>query len=137
MNITLEQPVGASLVTSDDQERAVPATLRYTSADPLAVHLDFPAHVTLDGEEVTWTFARALLEEGLGTAAGIGIVHIRPSGQFRTVVEFHSPQGVAMIRFDTLVLRRFLLRTYTVVEPGSEVVGAVLDQGLTSLFGAN
>lgn len=137
MNITVEQPIGARLVTSDDRERALPATLRYTSADPLAVHIDFPAHVSLDGTDVTWTFARALLEEGLDAPAGVGSVHIWPCGPGRTFVEFHAPQGVAMIWFSTPVLRRFLLRTYTVVEPGNEAVGVVLDQGLTSLFGAN
>ncbi|MCX5559403.1 SsgA family sporulation/cell division regulator [Streptomyces sp. NBC_00038] len=135
MNITVEQPIGAHLVTSGDRERAVPATLRYTSVDPLAVHIDFPAHVSLDGTEVTWTFARALLAEGLDTPAGIGSVHIWPCGPRRTFVEFRVPQGVAMIWFDTPVLRRFLLRSFTVVEPGGEAVGAVLDQGLTSLFG--
>ncbi|MFE9442869.1 SsgA family sporulation/cell division regulator [Streptomyces sp. NPDC006602] len=137
MNITVEQPIGARLVTSDDQERAIPATLRYTSADPLAVHVGFPAHVTLDGEDVTWTFARALLEEGLGAPAGIGSVHIWPCGPRRTFVEFHAPQGVALLSFDTLLLRRFLNRSYTVVEPGAEVAVAVLDQDLTSLFGVN
>ncbi|MFF9803436.1 SsgA family sporulation/cell division regulator [Streptomyces rochei] len=137
MNVTMEQPIGARLVTSDDRERAIPATLRYTAADPLAVHTGFPAHVTLDGEEVTWTFARALLAEGLGAPAGIGSVHIWPCGPRRTFVELHTPQGVALIWFDTLLLRRFLLRTYTVVEPGTETVAVVLDQGLTSLFGVN
>ncbi len=69
MHVTLEQPTGARLITAG-QEIALPATLRYTSGDPLAVHLDFPAHATLDGEAATWTFARALLDEGCGPPPG-------------------------------------------------------------------
>src|SRR6184192_301220 len=67
--IALEQPTGAHLLTPDHDELAVPVTLRYLSDDPLAVHLVFPAWISLDEEEVTWTFARSLLEEGLGTPA--------------------------------------------------------------------
>lgn len=87
MYIALEQPTGARLLTPDHEELAVPVTLRYASDDPLAVHLVFPAWISFDGEEVTWTFARGLLEEGLGNAAGVGSVRVRPYGSSRTVVE--------------------------------------------------
>ena len=134
MAITLEHPVHARLITAD-RELPVPATLRYTSADPLAVHIDFPAHVSLTGEQVTWTFARSLLEEGLVNSAGIGSVHIWPCGPLRTVVELHTAQGVAMVWFEPAVLRRFLRRTYAVVEPAHEDLGTALEEGLASLFG--
>ncbi|MFJ9422840.1 SsgA family sporulation/cell division regulator [Streptomyces sp. NPDC101249] len=136
MHIALEQPTGAHLVIRDGQELPIPLTLRYTSDDPLAVHADFPAHVSVGDEKVTWTFARALLEEGLDAPAGVGNVHIRPAGPRRTVVELHAPEGVAMVCFDTPVLRRFLTRSHTVVEPGGEQIGAVLDDSLTAMFGA-
>ena len=135
MSITLEQPTGASLLTPDDEELAVTLTLRYTSADPLAVHLLFPAWISLDGEELTWTFARSLLEEGLGSPAGVGNVHVRPYGPTRTAVEFRAPEGVAIVLFDTTTLHRFLLRTYTITEPGGEPVGSELERGLASLLG--
>ncbi|TXS50254.1 SsgA family sporulation/cell division regulator [Streptomyces sp. uw30] len=135
MHVTLEQPTGARLITATDQEIAIPATLRYTCADPLAVHIDFPAHATLDGEATTWTFARVLLGEGLRAPAGLGTVRVRPCGTSHTYVEFHSPVGVAMLRFTTADLYRFLARTYTVIAPGEETVGPELDQGLTALFG--
>ncbi|WP_432197876.1 SsgA family sporulation/cell division regulator [Streptomyces sp. bgisy027] len=134
MHVTLEQPTGARLITAD-QEIALPATLRYTSGDPLAVHLDFPAHVTLDGEAATWTFARVLLGEGLRAPAGLGTVRVRPCGTSHTYVEFHSPEGAARLRFVTADLNRFLARTYTVLAPGEETVAAELDQGLATLFG--
>ncbi len=135
MHVTLEQPTGARLITAADQDLAIPTTLRYTSADPLAVHLDFPPHVTLDGEVTTWTFARALLASGLRTSAGLGSVRVRPCGSSHTYVEFHAAEGTAVLRFETADLYRFLARTYTVVAPGEETVGAELDRGLVTLFG--
>lgn len=135
MHVTLQQPTGARLITATDQELAIPATLRYTSADPLAVHIDFPPHVTVDGEVTTWTFARVLLGEGLRGPAGIGTVRVRPGGPAHTHVEFHTPQGIALLRFTTADLTRFLARTFTVVAAGEETVGAELDHGLVALFG--
>ncbi|SMF44347.1 SsgA family sporulation/cell division regulator [Streptomyces sp. Amel2xC10] len=135
MDITLEQPVRARLITGEDQELPVPATLRYASAEPFAVSLDFPAEVSLAGERVTWTFARALLEEGLRGPAGSGDVHIWPCGRSRTVVEFHSPLGMALLQFDSPALDRFLLRSYAVVAAGEEDVAAAVDDGLQTLLG--
>ncbi|EFH28317.1 MULTISPECIES: SsgA family sporulation/cell division regulator, partial [Streptomyces] len=81
MDTTFEQPARARLITAENQELPVPATLRYRSTDPLAVCVDFPPEVSLDGQGVTWTFARALLEEGLRGPAGGGDVHIWPCGR--------------------------------------------------------
>jgi hypothetical protein len=135
MDITLEQPASARLITGEDQELPVPGTLRYNSADPLAVCIDFPPEVSLDGEGVTWAFGRALLAEGLDGPAGSGDVHIWPCGGDRTVLEFHSPYGLALLQFETPALRRFLLRTYAMVGAGQEDLGAAVDLGLSSLFG--
>ncbi|MEU0966573.1 SsgA family sporulation/cell division regulator [Streptomyces sp. NPDC005917] len=114
MPITLEQPTGARLLTADEHEVAVPATLRYTTDDPQAVHFVFPSWISLDGEEVTWTFARALLEQGLETPAALGNVHVRPYGASRTVVELRAEEGVAAITFPTSALTRFLLSSLRV-----------------------
>ncbi|PZH01139.1 SsgA family sporulation/cell division regulator [Streptomyces sp. NTH33] len=136
MDITLEQPARAHLITGRGQELPVPVTLRYASADPLAVYLDFPPETALDGKDVTWTFSRALLEEGLQRRAGAGDVHLWPCGAFRTVLELHSPSGLALLRFETPPLRRFLQRSYAVVPPGQEDLSTAVDQGLIALFGA-
>ena len=136
MDIALEQPARARLITGEERERPVPAKLRYSSTDPLAVHIDFPGEVSLDGHGATWTFARSLLEEGLRGPAGDGDVHIWPCGPERTVVELHSPYGMALLQFDTAALNRFLLRTYAVVATGEEDLGAVVERGLSSLFGS-
>lgn len=136
MDTTIEQPAGARLITGENEELPVPATLRYRSTDPLAVCVDFPAEVSLDGQGVTWTFARVLLEEGLTGPAGGGDVHLWPCGGSTTVVEFHSPYGLALLQFDTPALRRFLLRTYDVVGAGQEDLGEAVEQGLSALFGS-
>ena len=134
MDTTLEQPARARLITAENRQLPVPAILRYGSTDPLAVHVDFPPEVSLDGQEVTWTFARVLLEEGLRGPAGGGDVHIWPCGDERTVVELHSPYGMALLQFDTGALQRFLLRTYAVVASGEEDLEAVVERGLSALF---
>ncbi|MEV6836590.1 SsgA family sporulation/cell division regulator [Streptomyces sp. NPDC051133] len=132
---TIEQPAHARLITAEDRELPVSATLRYSAADPLAVFVDFPAEAALDGEEVTWTFARTLLDQGLRTPAGHGDVQIWPCGRTRTVLEFHSPHGLALLQFQASTLRRFLVRTHEVVAPGQEDVAGVVERGLSALFG--
>ncbi|MCL8012731.1 SsgA family sporulation/cell division regulator [Streptomyces sp. AS02] len=134
MRRTLEQPVRARLVTPGYPQLPIRPTLRYSATEPFAVRIDFPAHVSDDQRGVTWTFARSLLEEGLDGAAGIGDVRIVPRGRSRTVVEFHAPHGMAAIRFGTASLRRFLQRSYAVVEPGREDLGQELDHCLMSLL---
>ncbi|MGW0881974.1 SsgA family sporulation/cell division regulator [Streptomyces sp. NPDC002671] len=135
MDAIIEQLTYARLIAAEDQEIPVAATLRYTTGDPLAVFVDFPAEAALDGEEVTWTFARALLDQGLRAPAGHGDVQIWPYAGTRTVLEFHSPYGLAVLQFSTSSLRRFLLRTYTVVAAGQEDVADVVERGLSALFG--
>ncbi|MFE9017697.1 SsgA family sporulation/cell division regulator [Streptomyces sp. NPDC007808] len=134
MDIALEQPARARLITAEERELPVAARLRYASTDPLAVHIDFPGEVSLDGSGATWTFARSLLETGLCGPAGAGDVHIRPCGPGQTAMELHSPHGMALLRFDTPALDRFLLRTYAVVAAGEEDLGEVVERGLSALF---
>ncbi|MGI5373035.1 SsgA family sporulation/cell division regulator [Streptomyces sp. CA-251387] len=135
MDIALEQPARARLITGEERELPVAAKLRYASTDPLAVHLEFPGEVSLDGQGATWIFARSLLEAGLRGPAGDGDVHLWPCGPERTVVELHSPHGMALLQFDTPALQRFLLRTYAAVPAGEEDLEAVVERGLSALFG--
>ncbi|WP_460062780.1 SsgA family sporulation/cell division regulator [Streptomyces sp. YKOK-I1] len=114
--ISLDQPMGACLLTHDQRELAVPVSLRCTSDDPLAVRLVFPACAALDGEEVTWVVARALLEQGLDGPADGGSVRVRPHGPVHTTLELRASEGAALIRFETSAIRRFLLRWATVGE---------------------
>lgn len=132
---TLEHSARARLITPGYQELPLNVTLRYDSADPLAVNIDFPVDVSVDGEAVTWTFSRILLEEGLEHPAGIGEVHLWPCGPTRTVIELHSPYGLAVVRFRTAQLQRFLHRSYGVVAPGMEDLGPQVERGLALLLG--
>ncbi|MGW3952003.1 SsgA family sporulation/cell division regulator [Streptomyces sp. NPDC004752] len=135
MDTSIRQPARARLITAEDREVLVPATLRYTVRDPLAVFVDFPPEAALDGEGVTWTFARSLLDAGLAAPTGCGDVRVRPYGGTCTLLEFHAPQGVALLEFDTSALRGFLRRSYAVVAAGEEDIETVVERGLGALFG--
>ncbi|MFD8396191.1 SsgA family sporulation/cell division regulator [Streptomyces sp. NPDC059680] len=133
MDTTLEQPVCARMIISAEQDFSVPLTLRYTSTDPLAVHMDFPSEATHDRVDITWSFSRDLLWTGMTAPAGEGDVHIWPCGQSSTVVEFYGAHSMALLQFDTEVLLCFLLRTYLAVAAGQEEVGPAIDRCLSVL----
>lgn len=125
MSTAIDQAVQARLIATTPQSREIPANLRYDRADPFAVRLVFPPAASLDGAEVTWTFGRDLLEEGLHLPSGTGDVRIWPRDPESVVVEFHTVDGMAMVQFETRDLRDFLTRSYGVVTKGGE--GAHLD----------
>ncbi|MGG8408075.1 SsgA family sporulation/cell division regulator, partial [Streptomyces sp. 12297] len=102
--------------------------------DPFAVRMAFPAPATLEGVEVSWTFARELLETGIERAAGLGDVRVRPYGSGRTVVEFHAPEGTAIVLMETAELDRFLERVDAVVPAGLEHLYLDMDQDLAELL---
>lgn len=131
----LRQAAGARLIAAPNQQVLIPVALRYGRTDPLAVHIDFPSLVSPDDRDMTWTFARELLAQGLYQPAGIGDVYIWPCGPAYTIMEFRGAEGRAVAKFDTSVLRRFLLRSYALVDRGSEDVEPALDRGLAALLG--
>jgi hypothetical protein len=134
LSVVIDQAVPARLIASAPRERAVLATLHYERSDPFAVRIAFPATASLDGEEVTWTFARELLLAGLQAPAGDGDVQVWPCGPHRTVLEFRAPEGMAVVQIDTRAARRFLLRSYTLVPKGSETRHLDLDGDLAALL---
>ncbi|MFD3781473.1 SsgA family sporulation/cell division regulator [Streptomyces sp. NPDC058612] len=111
----VEERVRARVITDDPFYRTVPAFLRFDPDEPLAVRIVFPADLSPEGTDNEWVFPRALLEAGLVTPTGTGDVRVWPCGRVQAVVEFHSPEGVAVVQFDIAVLRRFLRRTYASV----------------------
>ncbi len=108
----VEERVTARVITDDPLYRKIPVALRFAPAEPLAVRIVFPAGLSPEGTDNEWVFPRALLEAGLQAPTGTGDVRIWPCGRVQAVVEFHSPEGVAVIQFDIAALRRFLRRTY-------------------------
>ncbi|KIF77771.1 regulator [Streptomyces sp. 150FB] len=134
MSPVIEQAVQARLVASVPRMESVPATLRYDRTDPFTVHMAFPPLATLEGTEVTWEFSRELLALGVDEPAGVGDVRVRPFGYGRTVVEFHAPEGTAMVHLRTSELRRFLERVQGLVPAGREHLYLNLDHDLDELL---
>jgi hypothetical protein len=130
----IEQAVQARLVATAPKVETVPVTLCYDRADPFAVRMSFPAPATLEGVEVSWTFARELLMSGLRHPAGCGDVRVRPYDGDRTTVEFHAPEGVAIVLMLTAELQRFLERASTLVPPGLEHMYLDMDHSLDELM---
>lgn len=108
----VEERVRARVITDDPLYRAVPVALRFVPDEPLAVRIVFPAGVSPEGTDNEWVFPRALLESGLLAPSGTGDVRIWPCGRVQVIVEFHAPEGVAVVQFDSAALRRFLRRTF-------------------------
>ncbi|EST32108.1 SsgA family sporulation/cell division regulator [Streptomyces niveus] len=134
MSNVIEQDLQARLVASAPQLETVPATLRYDGEDPFAVQMAFPATATLEGTEVSWAFSRELLTVGMDEPAGLGDVRVRPFGYDRTVLEFHAPEGVAMVHVRTSEVRRFLDRSLGVVPVGREHLYLDLDHDVAELL---
>ncbi|WP_338672284.1 SsgA family sporulation/cell division regulator [Streptomyces sp. SCSIO 30461] len=106
---SVEEHAKARIVNDAPHFRSVPVALRYDGAhDPDAVHVVFPS-----GSD--WTFRRDLLESGLRAPARRGDVAVWPCGRAQVVVELHSPDGVAVIQFDSRPLMRFLRLTHAKV----------------------
>ncbi|WP_369213138.1 SsgA family sporulation/cell division regulator [Streptomyces flavofungini] len=134
MSTVIEQAVEARLVAAAPRMQTIPATLHYDRQDPFAVQMSFPAPATLEGVEVSWAFARELLTQGVERPVGDGDVRVRPYGFDRTVVEFHAPEGTAIVHIRTGELRRFLHSTTALVPLGHEHHYVDLDQDLAELM---
>ncbi|MFE6622671.1 SsgA family sporulation/cell division regulator [Streptomyces sp. NPDC008086] len=134
MSTVIEQPVEARLVAAAPRMPSIPATLHYDRRDPFAVRMTFPAPATLEGVEVCWTFSRELLVGGLEGPEGQGDVRVRPYGFDRTVLEFHAPEGTAVVHIRSGEVRRFLESTSELVPMGLEHLQLDLDRDLAELM---
>ncbi|OIJ66369.1 SsgA family sporulation/cell division regulator [Streptomyces mangrovisoli] len=134
MSTVIEQSVEARLVAAAPRMPSIPATLHYDRSDPFAVRMTFPAPATLEGVEVCWIFARELLAAGLRTAEGQGDVRVRPYGYDRTVLEFHAPEGTAVVHVRSGEIRRFLEAANALVPVGLEHLQTDLDEALAELM---
>ncbi|MFC4507436.1 MULTISPECIES: SsgA family sporulation/cell division regulator [Streptomyces] len=134
MSTVIEQPVEARLVAAAPRMPSIPAMLHYDRSDPFAIRMTFPAPATLEGVEVCWTFARDLLSAGLEEAVGHGDVRVRPYGYDRTVLEFHAPEGTAVVHIHSSDVRRFLKATDELVPVGLEHLQLDLDHDLAELM---
>ncbi|MEU5974562.1 SsgA family sporulation/cell division regulator [Streptomyces sp. NPDC047315] len=133
--VVIEEAVQARIVASAPRAEPLSVTLRYETDDPFAVRMAFPPNATLEGTEVSWAFARSLLSAGLVEPVGVGDVRVRPYGYDRTVVEFHAPEGVAVVHVHSGDVRRFLKRVEDVAPEGHEHRFLDLDHDLSQLLG--
>ncbi|MFB7738650.1 SsgA family sporulation/cell division regulator [Streptomyces sp. NPDC056112] len=134
MSTDIEQFVEARLVSATPRMPSIPATLHYDRRDPFAVRMTFPAPATLEGVDVCWLFARDLLAAGLREPEGDGDVRVRPYGFDRTVLEFHAPEGTAVVHVHSGEIRRFLEATSELVPLGLEHLQFDLDHDLAELM---
>ena len=134
MSTVIEQPVKARLVAAAPRMPSISATLHYDPREPFAVRMAFPAPATLEGVDVCWTFARELLASGLEEPVGQGDVRVRPYGYDRVALEFHAPEGTAVVHIRRGDLRRFLESTTELVPLGLEHQHHDLDRGLADLL---
>jgi hypothetical protein len=134
LSTVIEHPVQARLVAAAPRMTVIPSTMHYDTGDPFAVRMTFPGPATLEGVEVCWTFSRDLLAEGLRGPHGVGDVRVLPYAEGRTALEFHSPEGAAVVHVPTEEVRRFLAASAALVPFGGEHLHLDLDHDLARLM---
>ena len=131
---TVTSQLELKLVVPGESTVPLAVVLRYTGADPYAVHAEFRTGLE---ESVEWVFARELLAEGVQRSAGEGDVRVWPSGapgHEVVYVSLASPDGRALLQAPAPELVAFLRRTYDLVPEGMESVD--LDATLHALLGS-
>jgi hypothetical protein len=136
----IQVDVSLHLVVPEGSSLPVPASLRYEPADPYAVHVVFHAGSADTGGEVSWSFARQLLAEGMCEPTGIGDVRVWPwpgPGGPAVALALTSPDGHALFQVPRSALARFLDRTYSEVPAGAESHHLDVDAALAALLGTH
>lgn len=108
------------LIVPGSQSLPVRADFLYDDADPYAVRVAFH---TGNSDVVEWTFARALLTDGVTHPVGEGDVQVWPShsaGRPVVCISLSSPSGRAMFEAPLTNVVEFLTRSYAVVPTGNE-----------------
>ena len=108
------------LIVPGSQSLPVRADFAYDQADPYAVRVAFHTGNT---DIVEWTFARALLTDGVTHPVGEGDVQVWPShssGRPVVCISLSSPSGRAMFEAPLTQVVEFLTRSYAVVPTGAE-----------------
>lgn len=114
------------------EEGQLSAQFAYDVHDPYAVSLTM---ITPGSRPVTWTFARELLDGGLGRGFGSGAVIVAPSPDDRELlIGLHVASDCAVIHLDPAPIRRFLDNTYRAVRPGREHEHVNVDEAVAQLL---
>lgn len=110
--------IRAHLMVPGGTNLPMPVTLTYDESDPFTVIFQFSVASTT----VPWHVSRDLLKSGLSDDAGLGDVRVWPSSEEPDIMymSLSSPEGEALIEFDTELISNFLLETYEICALGSE-----------------
>lgn len=130
---SMSQEVVMQVVVDHSNRVSLPATLTYSLEDPFAASVTFR---TGDGD-VTWTFARDLLERGMTESAGEGDINVRPAHPSRGPVmtlTLSSPSGAAQIEAPRHEIADFVAETYRVCPEGAEWMYLDLDRTIGDLL---
>lgn len=110
--------------------------LGYRRNDPYAVTMTF---LTGSGD-LTWTFGRDLLVDGVNLPTGQGDVHVAPSiasnGRAGVHIELSSPDGHLVLQARADDVNDFITRSTEVVPVGSESVQVEVDSLIAQLLDA-
>jgi hypothetical protein len=128
--------VNLEFVSTEGESTSLEAELVYDPVDPFAVTTIFKTGT----QEVSWTFGRDLLVEGLYEPVGDGDVHVWPclssQGTAVVIIELSSPEGELLVQAGSKDVNRFVAAMLTSVPVGEEVAHVDLDAMLGSIFGA-
>jgi hypothetical protein len=127
--------VTVPFLSGEVQAQELSGDLVFDPADPYAVHLVF-GHET--GRDVTWSFARDLLAEGLYDPAGDGDVLVWPclgaTGAAVVIIELRSPHGMATLETSTRAVQQFVTDVFEAVPAGAESSRISLDDLVAHLL---
>jgi hypothetical protein len=130
------QSVTLELIDTSGSATPMQAELHYNPSDPYAVTAVF---MTGAGN-VSWTFGRDLLLEGIYEPSGDGDVHVWPcldsDGHAVVIIELCSPDGEALVQARTSDLTTFVERMTSLVAPGAESTFMDLDATIAAIFAA-
>jgi hypothetical protein len=118
--VAMSARIAVDIIATPTEQRYEPvrATLRYDSADPYAVEVDF--HGEGKAKTVVWRFARELLHDGIRTATGDADVQVRPFSRHHVLLKLRSHDGAMDLLLPMADVRRFLRHTYRAVPAGRE-----------------
>ncbi|WP_371591768.1 SsgA family sporulation/cell division regulator [Streptomyces virginiae] len=100
----------------------LPTHINYRATDPYAVEAVF----TQEDGDVTWTFSRELLADGMHARAGTGDVAIWPGtgtgikDDAQIFIELSPPSGTALVSLPRACVEEFLNQTTSIVPAGAE-----------------
>ncbi|NUS73178.1 MAG: SsgA family sporulation/cell division regulator [Corynebacteriales bacterium] len=118
----VQVPLELRLVVPEENATPIQASLAYKPNDPYAVHITF--HSDAPGAtDVSWSFSRELLTEGLYRQTGMGDVKVWPwagRSQQALGMALSSPDGYALFEITRSAVELFLSRSYALVPAGAE-----------------